>query len=170
LALVVIFCVSFGIMWRQRQPQELAVSAPQSTPIAAQSARSPLPAAIPTPAPLEEPRNSSPPTIPVSRVQRVALDSPNEGASLQPLPLSIHVWNRVNQHRIEGAVQNLSSAQITVTARVESAITRGNSEFQLAINPGETQYFSTDSGLDIHSQDHITFQSPPYEDQTELVP
>jgi hypothetical protein len=170
LALVVVFCVSFGIMWRQRPGQELAMP-PDSTPIAAQSARPPTPSALPTPAPLEEPMNSgSRPAIAVSRAQPVMGEGLDEVASQPPLPLSIHVWNRVHQHRIEAAVQNLSSTQITVIARVQSAITHGNSEFQLAINPGETQYFGTDSGLEIHSQDHITFQSPPYQDQIEIVP
>jgi hypothetical protein len=53
---------------------------------------------------------------------------------------------------------------------VKSADGREVAEFQLIIKPGDTQSFSTDSGLEIHSKDEITFQSPPYLEQTQTVP
>lgn len=173
VTMIVTFSVSFGLMWWQRNTQGVALPMPESTPAATVSSP-PAMAPIPTPTPLAERENPVVPRrIEAPRIQPVASDpTPSEGASMQPLPVMIHVWNRLSQHRIEGAVQNISTRAMTVTGRIENAATHETSEFQLDINPGETKTFSTDSGLEIHPHDHITvtFQSPPYQDKVSIVP
>jgi hypothetical protein len=169
VAMMVIFVVSFGIMWRQRKNQDLDIPVPQATPIT-EDARAPLPAASSTSLPVKETQNPVTP-IATQRFQPVANSaSLNEGAARQPLPVSIHIWNRENKHKIEGAVQSLSGSELIVTARVESDASHEVSEFQLVVEPGQTQTFSTENGLQLHSHDQITFQCPPYEDQIQIVP
>jgi len=171
VTIVVTFSISFGLMWWQRNTQGVALPVPESTPTAAVGSPSAT-ASFPMPPSLEERKNPVVPRkIEAPRIQPVVSDpSLNEGASMQPMPITIHVWNRPSQHKIEGAVQNISSTAMTVAARVENATTHETSEFQLDINPGETKSFSTDSGLEIHPHDHITFQSPPYQDKVSIVP
>ena len=169
LVMIVVFFISFGIMWRQRQTQDVDMPMPRSTPVAAEHTGAPLPVA--TAAPVIDPRDAVPPPIAVQRVQPAAsLGSVNDAASRQIMPVSIHIWNRERKHKIEGAVQSLSTTTIFITARVESDATHDTSEFQLVVDPGQTQIFSTDNGLQIHSRDQITFHSSPYEDQTHIVP
>jgi hypothetical protein len=172
VTIIVTFSISFGLMWWQRNTQGVALlPMPESTPtVAVSSPPSTVPISMPPP--LEERKN---PVVPrrteAPRIQPVVSDpSLSEGAFMQPMPVTIHVWNRPGQHKIEGAVQNISGTAMTVTARVENPTTHETSEFQLDINPGETKSFSTDSGLEIYPHDHITFQSPPYQDKVSIVP
>jgi hypothetical protein len=171
VTMIVSFSISFAFMWRQRSTQGVVLPVPESTPIAAVSSslattRIPMP-----PAPAERVDLVVPPKIETPRVKpAVIAPSPSENSYMQPLPITIHIWNRPSEHRIEGAIQNIGTTAMTVTARIENSATHETSEFQLDINPGDTKSFSTDSGLEIHSHDHITFQSPPYQDRVSIVP
>ena len=111
-----------------------------------------------------------PRSIPLVSQPATGAADPGTNSALLPLPVAINIWNRERRHKIEGSVQNLSLNPITVSARVRGAEGREVAEFQLIINPGDTQSFSTDSGLEIHSKDEISFQSPPYLEQTQTVP
>jgi hypothetical protein len=117
-----------------------------------------------------EPPVMQPTSTPPRSQPAAGAAAPGTDSALQPLPVAINIWNRERRHKIEGSVQNLSLNPMTVSARVKSAAGQEVAEFQLIINPGDTQSFSTDSGLEIHSKDEITFQSPPYQDQTQVVP
>jgi hypothetical protein len=168
LTMAVTFAVSFGIMWRQRDVHDVAVPRWESMPIAQSVAQEP----VPTPPPLVE--RKIPVVSPKIEPTRVhpAASAPNlsESASTGALPVTIHIWNRFSEHKIEVAVQNISPRPMTVTARVESAGTQQVSEIQLALDPGAQKSFNSDNGLEMHSRDQITFQSPPYQDQVKRIP
>jgi hypothetical protein len=167
-----VFAISFDIMWQRQRRQDLDLPLVSSPPAGADGESSRAPALIE--AAVAVGRDEAPimqPTRPPLRSQPAAdAADPGTNSALQPLPVAINIWNRERRHKVEGSVQNLSLNPITVNARVKSAEGREVAEFQLIINPGDTQLFSTDSGLEIHSKDEITFQSPPYLDQTQVVP
>jgi hypothetical protein len=171
-ALLGVFAVSFEIMWQRQRRQDLDLPSVSPPPAGAEGEPSRTPPMIEAAMPVdrhERPVIQPAGTQPRSQPAAGAAD-PGTNSALPPLPVAINIWNREHKHKIEGSVQNLSLDPITVSARVRSAAGLEVAEFQLNINPGDTQSFSTDSGLEIHSKDEITFQSPRYQDQTQIVP
>jgi hypothetical protein len=171
-ALLAVFAISFEIMWQRQQRRELDLPSASSPPAGPESEPSRAPAVIEAsvPANRQEPPAIPPTSTPPSSPRAAGAADPATNSALLPLPVAINIWNRERRHKVEGSVQNLSLNPMTVSARVKSAEGREVAEFQLIINPGDTQSFSTDSGLEIHSKDEITFQSPPYLGQTQTVP
>jgi hypothetical protein len=168
-----VFVVSFGIMWRQRTTELPAPESPPAALVADRERQPPVSAAASPPWAGDRPTPAAYPTATVQRVRAEArADVGAEGTrnQLQPMPVSIQVWNRANKHRIDGTVQNLGPSTMTVTARVENSTTHAISEFDLVIEPQETKRFSSETGLEIHANDQITFTSLPYADQTQIVP
>jgi hypothetical protein len=171
-ALLAVFAISFEIMWQRQQRQELDLPSVSSPPAVSESESSTAPAMIEASVPVNrpEPPVMLPTSTPPSSQPAAGAADPGTNSALLPLPVAINIWNRERRHRVEGSVQNLSLNPMTVSGRVKSAEGREVAEFQLIINPGDTQSFNTDSGLEIHSKDEITFQSPPYLEQTQTVP
>jgi hypothetical protein len=171
-ALLAVFAISFEIMWQRQRRQDLDLPSVSSPPAGAESESSSAPAVIEASVPVnrQEPPVMQPTSTPPGSQPAAGAADPGTNSAPPPLPVAINIWNRERRHKVEGSVQNLSLNPMTVSARVKSADGREVAEFQLIIKPGDTQSFSTDSGLEIHSKDEITFQSPPYLEQTQTVP
>jgi hypothetical protein len=167
-----VFAISFDIMWQRQRRQDLDLPSTSSPPANEEGESSRAPAVIEASVPVnrQEPPVMQPRSIPLVSQPATGAADPGTNSALLPLPVAINIWNRERRHKVEGSVQNLSLNPMTVSARVKSAGGREVAEFQLIINPGDTQSFSTDSGLEIHSKDEITFESSPYLEQTQTVP
>jgi hypothetical protein len=171
-ALLGVFAISFDIMWQRQRRQDLVLPFVWTPPAGVEGESSRAPAVIEAAVAVgrHEPPIMQPMSTPPRGQPAAGAADPGTNSALLPLPVAINIWNRERRHKIEGSVQNLSLNPITVSARVRGAEGREVAEFQLIINPGDTQLFSTDSGLEIHSKDEITFESSPYLEQTQTVP
>ncbi len=167
---VVSFVVSFALMWRARD--SAAVSAAPPPPLLpAMPARAPR--APPTLGAPSDARNRlasvRPPPVPMPAPTQGAEATPATDAA-GPIPLAINVYNRLHRHRHEGYVANTSNEPVSVTLEVVGADGRGNSTLQFEVPAGGRQEFSTDSGLDMRSNDQIVVHSDHYRDITVQVP
>jgi hypothetical protein len=168
---VVVFCVSFAFMMRERKHQDQPASvldAPQSSPV---EARATATAALPQ---LPAPPPQLPP--PAAALRRVTASppptkvTPSEDPPDPPLPISVHIRNLRNLNRIEGEVRNNSSAPLSVTLQDLNPNTQNTTELQLDIAPGETKTYSTDDGLVMAARDQLILHSPRFKDHVVRVP
>jgi hypothetical protein len=165
------FVVSFALMWRAQGP---AAAVTATVPPTRMSVHDPR--ALPTVMAQTNAANRAPPARPAPASVRRAPPPPKDvglaedADSAAPMPIAINVFNRRNRHRFEGYVANTSNQPLSVTVEVVGAEGRGNSTLRLEVPAGGQQDFSSDSGLDMQSNDQIVVHSDHYQDITAQVP
>jgi hypothetical protein len=152
--LVTTFCLSFAIMWRQREvPGSPAAKLPSIAPMVARPVAAPaLPSA-----------SAAKPSAPAVAVTPVAEDLP-------VMPVKIEIRNMRHKKRVTAMVSNESDDPILVQVQIANADARQTAHLVLDLPPRGEKSFSTDDGLDIQSGDKVTLQNPQYRDRTEEVP
>ncbi len=172
LTMLVSFAVSFGIMYRQRETENRS----ESTLDAASRFAVSAPAAAPTTAAVRPPAAALQPPLarasePVANVPRAEeAATPEDAATAQPLPVAVHLWNRRDLGRFDGYVMSRANKPMSITMRAVSASTQASSEIHFELGPRERKDFSSEEGLYMETNDQLTVQSPPYQDQVFRVP
>jgi hypothetical protein len=164
------FVVSFVLMWQARGPAAANTAGAPSRTLPAVE-----PPALPTS--MAPPRADSwgPPVRRAPAGVRANLPQPSaaptdESDPTAPMPVGINVYNRRARHRIEGYVANTSNKPLSVTLERVGAEGRGNSTLSIELPPGGRRDFSSDSGLDLQTNDQVVVHSEPYQDISIQVP
>lgn len=169
-AVVVSFVVSFALMWHGQRPTAPVIADRPPAKSTAEGRGSPIRMsgsdASAWAAPLRPASVSGPAAPPPAKAAAADDDAGSPG----PVPVAINVFNRRNRHRIEGYVANTSNKPLSVTLEVVGGAGRGSSTLQLDLPVGGREDFSTDSGLDMRSNDQIVVHCDPYLDVTAQVP
>ena len=97
-------------------------------------------------------------------------DPPAASRPLPPLPVQISVFNRRQQNKIEGIVQNVSSEHLSLILRGRNEDGLFTSQTHLELDPEQRTTFGTDSGMALQERDDIVVQSPGYADMSSHVP
>jgi len=176
--MIVVFCVSFGVLWRQRnhagEPaplQSAALSMPP--PIAESPVRQPVSSGLVAQRPAERGANSRP-----SQMEEPA---PYDSGAELPVVVGIvpkqdlfrdqstnfeAVWKKVN----EGIISNGADKPLTITVIDTDVPTQQATQATFELAKGAQRHFGTHDGLTMLSGDQLTLRSPSYRDMIQPVP
>ncbi len=176
--MLLIFCASFALLWRQRnpaaEPARAATGVPTPAAAGVAPARpAPVGAALASassggqgPGPRPEvsdvpPANDSGPDMPVVvgvvHKQDVFRDSSTHFEA---------VWKKVN----EGIISNGADRPLTVTVIDTDVPTQETTQATFVLPPRGMKHFGVPDGLTMASGDQLILRSPSYRDVTRQVP
>jgi len=160
IVMIVTFCLSFGVMWWQRKSAELSATEPRKT--------TDLRAGMP---PIARPAMKQSPAI-----EAVEPHSTQAGAvakdleAAEEMPVEINFHRRARLDKIAGRLMNSSSDSLAITVKIQSPGTQRISQLLLDLAPNRLTEIGMDDGLDLHSGDQVTLQSPAYPNKVAQIP
>jgi hypothetical protein len=171
LSLLVIFLLSFGILWKQSKGDHTLVDERETVTTADAHARTPSPTV-----PVQERRELGRPapeaTAPTLKpaASPSASTAPEGDPAADDLPVDIRFRQRPDLGRVQGSVINKSGTQLVIDAIIFDPKTKETSKVQLGVAPYSGKPFGVDDGLDMQSGDQITLRSAPYRDKLARIP
>jgi len=177
--MLAVFCLSFGILWRQRH--QAAPPAPQPGVVSA-------PPPAPTSAVLRAQAGGLLARPPASGRLAIARPSPAADAPAaddggEPLPVIFNILHKPDYFRDrstnyesvrkevnEGVVSTTSSTPLTLTVIETDVRTQQTSQFSFDLAWRAQRHFGMHDGLQMSSGDQLTLRSPPYRDLVQQIP
>lgn len=174
LMMLLSFAIGFSVLWWRRASDAAVVRS-------LDAARAVGPAALPPERSLQtailvNARVTVPAPAPVAAARMVRAIPPMvsskdaEDPAETSVPADFNVFNRRNRHRFEGYVLNRAGKPLSVEIETKTDSNQRPSRLQLDLAPGERREFTSQDGLDLHSNDQLVLHSPPYRDLTIAVP
>jgi hypothetical protein len=163
LTMIVSYALTLAITTWQN-----SVSAPPAAQVAAVDA-APLALLPPQPAmrPIRQPVVApvgAPAAAPAIRA------TANDEPPAEPLPVSVHLFNRHGQHRIELVIANTSNSALDITVRVEAGGEHQASETSIRLEPGQQRSFGDADGIQMQAGDRVMLHNAQFHDWVGEVP